>query len=489
MKSEELKLKTDIVISDDEIKSLKSVSYNANDLPQLILNISESDPLTKLKGLYGLNSLLFSECNKEKPIQIYNGDINVIFDILENYPEEFKIQCFKCLDLIESINIDIENDLKIEPSEKTFAIMIYILENNEKFKLDLLVEDLEYMKILTRKDNFIEKLGGNNLYKNIKNILIKNFSTERKLVDPCLILLSSIIKAKNGFVENENIIEIIQHLDSIFEFYKTDSDIKTDILNVIYEITEKNFESPEPEQRLIMDKIIKMNLIPELIDKIDKLDINKEKLQLKSSLRILGNIISMPEGYYTDKILEYNFLDKLKIMMEKKHSFETRKEASWIISNIAAGTPEQLLKLYENNFPYILLDAITNEGENKVKEHCLWALYNFSNINNLEYLDNLVEKRFIDIIIERLKIDNGDILCCSLEALNKILDVGKKKDPACFNIIETKLNEYDLLNDLKNLLKGCEEEMLRNKIEVILTNYYGIQDIQNFLNSENAQNV
>ena len=41
MKSEELKLKTDIVILDDEIKSLKSVSYNANDLPQLILNIRE----------------------------------------------------------------------------------------------------------------------------------------------------------------------------------------------------------------------------------------------------------------------------------------------------------------------------------------------------------------------------------------------------------------------------------------------------------------
>ena len=168
--------------------------------------------------------------------------------------------------------------------------MIYILENNEKFKLDLLVEDLEYMKILTKKNNFIEKLGGNNLYKNIKNILIKKFSTERKLVDPCLILLSRLIKAKNGLAEDENIIEIIPHLDSIFEFYKSDSDIKTDTLNVIYEITEKNFESPDPEKRLIMDKILKMNLIPELIDKIDKLDINKEKLQLKSSLRILGSL-------------------------------------------------------------------------------------------------------------------------------------------------------------------------------------------------------
>ena len=158
-----------------------------------------------------------------------------------------------------------------------------------------------------------------------------------------------------------------------------------------------------------MDNIIKMDMIPEIIDKIDKLDINKEKLQLKSSLRILGNIISMPEGYYTDKIIEYNFLDKLKILMEKKHSFETRKEASWIISNIAAGTSEQLSKLYENNFPYIILNVITNEEENKIKEHCLCVLYNFSNIIILQYLDNLIEKRFIDIIIKSLKIDTGDV--------------------------------------------------------------------------------
>ena len=40
MKSKELKIKTDLAISDDEIKSLKSTTYNMNDLPQLILNSS-----------------------------------------------------------------------------------------------------------------------------------------------------------------------------------------------------------------------------------------------------------------------------------------------------------------------------------------------------------------------------------------------------------------------------------------------------------------
>ena len=48
--------------------------------------------------------------------------------------------------------------------------------------------------------------------------------------------------------------------------------------------------------------------------------------------------------------------------------------------------------------------------------------------------------KIIDIIMKRLNTDTGDILCCSLEALYKILCEGKKKDPAFFNIIETKIN-------------------------------------------------
>ena len=134
------------------------------------------------------------------------------------------------------------------------------------------------------------------------------------------------------------------------------------------------------------------------------------------------------------------------------------------------------------------MDVITNEEDNKIKNNCLWALYNYSNINNSEYLDDLVEKGIIDIIIKRLKKDKGEILCCSLEALYKILTDGKKKDPACFNIIETKINEYDILNDLKSVYKNAEEDLLRNKIEVILNNYYGIEDIQKFINSNNEEN-
>ena len=90
--------------------------------------------------------------------------------------------------------------------------------------------------------------------------------------------------------------------------------------------------------------------------------------------------------------------------------------------------------------------------------------------------------------MKRLKVDTGDILSCSLEALDIILSEGKKKDPAIYNIIETKINEYDILNDLKSLLKNSKDNKLKNKIETILHNYYEINDIQKFLDSNNEEN-
>ena len=489
MQEDEFKFKTDIIISDEYCKSLESESksYNINDVPIFISCLSESDPLKKYKGLFGLRTLLLKEFLNENPKQLYNGDINILFNIFENYPEKFKIHCLKCIILIESINFKIEKQIKNEPSEKTIQIMLYILEFHEKMKLELLILDLEYINLLN-KEYYIDKLASEKLYNNIKNLLLNKFSIDEKICQISLMILITLIKAKKEFAKNDKILEIIPCLNDIMDKYQSNSKIKTSVLNLLYELTEINIASDNPIREKLINKIIELKILQKLIDDSDKLDIVEEKMQLQYSIRTIGNIASMPEEEYTDKIIEYNGLDKLKILMQKKYPFEIRKEISWIISNIAAGTNQQLTKLYEKDFQSILFDVITNGEENKVKENCLWALYNFCNINNMEYLDNLVEIGIIDIIIKRLKIDSGDVLCCSLEALNNILSEGKKRDPASFNIIESKINEYDLLNDLKGLLKNCEEEMLKNKIETILDNYYGIQDFDKFLDLKDEEN-
>ena len=334
MQEDELNLKTDITISDEYYKSLESEAYNINDLPQLISNINDSDPLIKLKGLFGLGSLLLIETKKENPTQIYNDDINIIFNILENYPEEFKIECFKCLECIEYINYKLEKNIKYEPSEKIMKIMLYILDFPEKVKLELLFYNLKYINILLIKENYFDKFGVEKLYNSIKNIFEIKFSNNKKIIEPTLYILLALIKTKNELVTSEKILEIIPSLEIFLDKFQLEAEIKKVILNILYQLTEVNIDTPLPIKRKIMDKIIGLKMLPKLIDNIDKLDITEQKDQLMHLLRTVGNICAMEDGFYTDKILEFNFLDKLKILIQKKYPFETRKESAWIISNL-----------------------------------------------------------------------------------------------------------------------------------------------------------
>ena len=485
MSIDELGFESEITIPEELYNSFKNTEYNINDITQIIENINGAETLNKLKGLIGLNKLYLLEIKKEEPNQIFN-DINTLFNLLENYPEKFKSECFKILTSIEHINFTIEKFIKNEPTDKIVKIILFIFSFPEKFKLDLLLADLDYVNIITNDKNIIKKLGTENLYEKIKK-LIKNegYSQNELIINICIKILSKIFENDNEINKNKGIIlDFIPIIAYLMNNFKGNKDIIAFELQILYKVTNTNVDENSPIVKDIMDKIIEMNLLPKIMDIIDKSDINFDQNQILFSLRILGNFVAMENSYYTDKVIECNILDELKKLMEPQYSFGIRKEASWIISNIAAGTPQQLTKLYENNFQDILFNIILNEDNSKIKENCLWALYNYSNINNPEYLDILVEKGFLDIIIKRFSIDNGDTLGCSLEALAKILMDGKKKDPAMFNIIETKINELDILKELKNLYKNNVENICKSKIEFILNNIFGIKDLNNFISEK-----
>ena len=202
-----------------------------------------------------------------------------------------------------------------------------------------------------------------------------------------------------------------------------------------------------------MDKIIEINLLQRIINYLDITDINNKRFQIFYSLRIIGNFVMIEEGYFTDKLIELNIFGRLKKLIQDQYPFEIRKEATWIISNIAAGTSEQIIQLYQNNFPDLLFNIISKEKEGIIKKNCLWALYNFVNITNKEYLTDLIEKGLLDILISRLKIENSDILTMSLETLQIALEEGRDTESLAFNIIKIKIDELNIQNELINLLK------------------------------------
>lgn len=95
-------------------------------------------------------------------------------------------------------------------------------------------------------------------------------------------------------------------------------------------------------------KILETNVLPKLLT---FLDINYVYIQL-TCLRIIGNIVA-GSAKQTQMAIEAGVLMYLqKTLFHEKKSI--RKETCWIISNIAAGTQQQIQALIVNNFLPIL---------------------------------------------------------------------------------------------------------------------------------------
>ena len=491
MEEEELYFKTDIEIPDSFYNECISTEYNINDLDKIIKLINESDPLNQFKGLNGLSKLFLINDNANEPNLLYN-DINKLFYFLENFPIKFKIECLNCLAGIESYNLKINYIIKNEPTDKIIKIILYILEFPNLYTLNLLKSNLDYLRLLVKNYNILQKIGAENLYKKIRNLFEKVDSNEIIIISRSLEIINKILERNQELTENEDIaIDLIIFLNDLMIKYDTNKEILILSLKIIFSVTSDNVDIITEVQSKIMDKIIEINLLKKIIDKIDKLNPEDDYQEILYNMRIVGNFGAMENSLYTDKIIELNVFDKLKLLMQDKYSIDIRKETAWIISNIAAGTIGQLTKLYENNFQDILFDNIININNESVKINCLWALYNFSNIPNIECLNSLIEKGFINIIMERLKIDTGDVLGCSLEALNNILNRGKNLDPTIYNIIENKVYELDILNELKNyLINEQPNQMIISKIQIILNNYFEIKNIEKFVNNNiNNENM
>ena len=72
-----------------------------------------------------------------------------------------------------------------------------------------------------------------------------------------------------------------------------------------------------------------------------------------------------------------------------------------------------------------------------------------------------------------LKIDTGDILSCSLEALDNILKYEKGiNNPANMNIIRAQIEELNIYNEILALKQNNMEEINQNKINHIINNYF-----------------
>jgi len=291
MNSEELNFKTDLIIPDSFYKECSCIEYNVNDLDKIIKLLDGLDPLNILKGLIGLKKIYTIESEKEEPNILYN-DINKLFNLLEKYPVDYKYECLICLTAIENINFKNDKQIKNEPTDKIIKIILYILEFPNQFEMGMLEKNLEYIKILVNNKDIIGKLGCQNLYKKLMNLIENEYSDDKIIIELCLDIIHKLLENDDEEEELKNfIIDLITFLNDLMNKFESSKEILEASLRVIFSITNVNVNVQTATMPKVMNKIIELNLLKKIIDKIDKLNPEEDRIEkfffLLESLEIL----------------------------------------------------------------------------------------------------------------------------------------------------------------------------------------------------------
>jgi hypothetical protein len=480
-KEEKQNLKNQEIISNEYYEECKNHNYKINDFYTLYKYLKDEELKIQFKGLVGMRKLCQEEYKKETSKTFFNVLINNFMNFIKDYPEEFQNESLISMINIEKINYKVNNKIKITKDCELIDIVLSKIKNikNSNIKLSTFNNYLKYIQIIIKDINILEYMIKKKLIDDIITI-IKDYINEPDIIITCIKISTNLFKKNANF-----------NLDSkLLSFDEKDIKKPEDIIRIEVDLMDKYPENTKliknilksMHEFILVDKPERLNLLIDLniLQRIIQLVDSKDGNIILFSLRIIGDYAMNNDSFYTQQLINLNALDQLKKTLRKDFDINIRKESSFTLSNIAAGTQEQVKKLYEEDFYPIFYDIIKNEEESPIKTNCLWALYNFSSIKNQDYLEKLVENGYMKIIVDRFDIDHEEILACSLEALDNFLNLGKKlRNPAINNFIENEINSLEIFNAIKKLKKTNEEDLCQKKVNYILTNYFGVLDSNN----------
>lgn len=284
-------------------------------------------------------------------------DAGLVFDFtkyLDHSLPEFQFEALWCLTNIASGTSDhtmsVVNKGGIEKIITLMDSNIHEIQEQAVWAIGNIASD----SVKTR-DKVIQKRG---LEK-----IIKIFTTAERvnLIKHCVWSISNFCRSKPApdFELMKSAIELV-----IKAIYKLDKDFEflVDACWILSYMTEHHKKT--------VKKILGTNVLPKLLS---FLDYPMVYIQLPC-LRIIGNIVS-GNANQTQIVLDAGVLQYLKktIFNEKR---SIRKESCWIISNIAAGTQQQIEALITNEFLPVLDYVIKNDEPdvNKDRNNFLYLI-------------------------------------------------------------------------------------------------------------------
>ena len=232
--SDELNFKNYKNISKEQLLEYKHKEIPVLNESQIVKYLKDSEPLNIFIALINLRKLLLLEMTQKKQEVVFN-DVDILFKILENYPEEFKYECLVCLTCIEFINLKYKLIVENKPTKIAIKIILYILDNYKDFKLELLEADLDYINILVQVQDIYKITRIEFFYLKLYNLIaIENFN-EENIIKKIFEILIKIIKIMEE-IEIINNLELVSKVNNIVNKYESNQDLLAVSLEFLSEL-------------------------------------------------------------------------------------------------------------------------------------------------------------------------------------------------------------------------------------------------------------
>ncbi|OAG32157.1 importin subunit alpha-2 [Nematocida displodere] len=194
-------------------------------------------------------------------------------------------------------------------------------------------------------------------------------------------------------------------------------------------------------------------------------------------IRTLGNIATY-EDKHTDYIIGLGLIGILKkifsLPMDHRKSIRVKKEICWVISNITAGTPEQIDQVIKEGFLEILACALKN-SDNLTKIEACWALCNAS-MHIDTHIHQVREVGRSGAIVAFSKFlptvkNDAKIAKVILDCLSNLLECGRVDSLGGENHIAAEIEGSSLLDQIEEL-QAVDNYAVASTAEKIIRNYF-----------------
>ena len=181
----------------------------------------------------------------------------------------------------------------------------------------------------------------------------------------------------------------------------------------------------------------------------------------------------------TQFVLDLNALPAIIGMLDHQKK-NIHKQETWTLSNITAGTSEQIqAKINAGAFPKLIY--ILQTAEFDIQKEAAWAVSNATSEGTPEQIMYLVQQGAIPPLAALLSASDDDIVTVALEGIENTLKVGSLTVAAQYlqtNPIADIIEECGALLNIENLQNHENSNIYNRAVKIIETYFNGEDEVE-----------